>query len=107
MEGHPAEVLAWVDGVRLDLEAEPPASQPAAISARSAPPSVLIEDLTDRERTILHLLASHLSFPEIGDELHISRHTVKSHVTRIYRKLGTTSRSEAIREARRLGLLTD
>jgi ATP/maltotriose-dependent transcriptional regulator MalT len=38
-------------------------------------------------------------------ELHISRHTVKSHVRRIYRKLDTTSRSGAVRTARELGLL--
>jgi LuxR family transcriptional regulator, maltose regulon positive regulatory protein len=39
-------------------------------------------------------------------ELYISRHTVKTHVTRIYRKLGVSSRSEAIEQARRRGLLS-
>lgn len=101
----PPEVAAWVDDARRRME-RPPATPPVAAvpATRSSPPG-LVEDLTEREVTILHYLASHLSFPEIGAELHISRHTVKSHVTHIYRKLGTTSRSEAIREARRLGLL--
>ena len=60
---------------------------------------------TDRELTILGLLTSHLTFPEIGRELFISRHTVKTHVSRIYRKLGASSRSTAIRSARELGLM--
>lgn len=98
----PPEVAAWVDEARRRLEQ--PSDAPAPPTAPASAPA-LVEDLTEREITILHYLASHLSFPEIGEELYISRHTVKSHVTHIYRKLGTTSRSEAIREARRLGLL--
>ncbi len=68
-----------------------------------APPPA--EDLTQRELTILPLLRSHLTFPEIGHELYISRFTVKTHVSRIYRKLGVGSRSAAIHEAERRGLL--
>ena len=64
-----------------------------------------VEPLTDRELTILGLLTSHLTFPEIGRELFISRHTVKTHVSRIYRKLGASSRSTAIRSARELGMM--
>jgi len=60
---------------------------------------------TDRERAILRFLQSNLSSPEIGRELNISRHTVKTHVVHIYRKLGVSSRSEAVKEARRTGLL--
>jgi LuxR family maltose regulon positive regulatory protein len=69
--------------------------------------AALAADLTERERTILTLLASHLSFPEIGAELHISRHTVKSHVRHVYEKLGASSRSGAVRIARSRGMLPD
>ena len=53
------------------------------------------------------MLATHLTVPEIGDRLYISRHTVKSQAMAIYRKLGTSSRSEAIARARESGLLRD
>jgi LuxR family maltose regulon positive regulatory protein len=42
------------------------------------------------------VLATHLSFPEIGEELFLSHHTVKSEATSIYRSLGTSSRSQAV-----------
>jgi LuxR family maltose regulon positive regulatory protein len=70
-----------------------------------APPHGVVEPLTDRELAVLRLLQSNLSAPEIGRELNISRHTVKTHVVHIYRKLAVGSRSEAVREARRLGIL--
>ncbi|MET0520832.1 MAG: hypothetical protein ABW156_02490, partial [Jiangellaceae bacterium] len=44
--------------------------------------------LTTAELRLLPLLPTHLSFPEIGDRLFISRHTVKSQVNSLYRKLG-------------------
>jgi ATP/maltotriose-dependent transcriptional regulator MalT len=65
----------------------------------------ILEQLTQRELTILGYLASHLTFPEIAGELCISRHTVKTHVARIYRKLGVASRSGAVNAARGNGLL--
>jgi LuxR family maltose regulon positive regulatory protein len=73
----------------------------------SPPPSSssVVEPLTDREQTILGYLAGHLTFPEIACELFISRHTVKTHVGRIYRKLGVTGRSAAIQAARARHLL--
>lgn len=52
-------------------------------------------------------LPTHLSFGEIGEILFVSRNTVKSHAMAIYRKLGVTSRSEAVVEARRFGLIGD
>ena len=82
-----------------------PLDDVTAPSTPAGTSSLMVEQLTRRETTIVELLASHLSLPEIGMELHISRHTVKSHVRRIYRKLGTTSRSGAVRAARELGLL--
>ena len=61
--------------------------------------------LTPAELRILPLLATYLTLDEIGDRLFLSRHTVKSHVTAIYRKLGVSSRSDAVEAAVELGLL--
>jgi LuxR family transcriptional regulator, maltose regulon positive regulatory protein len=61
--------------------------------------------LTTAELRLLPLLATHLTFPEIGARLYVSRNTVKSQVTSVYRKLDVTSRSEAVNRARDLGLI--
>ncbi len=76
-----------------------------SLTSAPSPTTRAVEGLTEREETILGLLASHRTFPEIGRELFISRHTVKTHVGRIYRKLGVSSRSDAVRAAGDLGLL--
>jgi len=62
--------------------------------------------LTTAELRLLPLLATHLSFREIGERLYISQHTVKSQAMSIYRKLGVSSRSQAIQVAQQLGLST-
>ena len=49
-------------------------------------------------------LATHLSFREIGETLFVSRNTVKTQAISVYRKLGVSSRSEAIARAAELGL---
>jgi LuxR family maltose regulon positive regulatory protein len=54
---------------------------------------------------VLQLLPTHLSLGQIGEELHISRNTVKAHTIAIYRKLQSAGRSEAVTRARDLGLL--
>jgi LuxR family transcriptional regulator, maltose regulon positive regulatory protein len=61
--------------------------------------------LTIAEQRLLPLLPTHHSFREIGQRLHLSQHTVKTQAMSIYRKLGVSSRSEAIQCARTLGLL--
>ncbi len=62
--------------------------------------------LTTAELRVLTLLPTHLTFREIGERLYVSRHTVKSQVVSVYRKLGVSSRSEAIDRVQELGLLT-
>ncbi len=62
--------------------------------------------LTTAELRLVPFLPTHLTFPEIGERLYISRHTVKSQAMSVYRKLGASSRSEAIERMHELGLLT-
>jgi LuxR family maltose regulon positive regulatory protein len=72
----------------------------------STPPSEAGASLlTTSELRVLQYLPTHLSFPEIGGQLYLSRHTIKSQAVSAYRKLGVSSRSEAVARARELGLL--
>jgi DNA-binding NarL/FixJ family response regulator len=61
--------------------------------------------LSDRERSVLELMAAGATNPEIADKLHLSKHTVKEHTSSVYRKLGVRNRTEAVQRAQRLGLL--
>jgi LuxR family maltose regulon positive regulatory protein len=63
------------------------------------------EQLTPAERRLLPLLTTHLTFREIADHLHVSRNTVKTQAICTYRKLGASSRSEAIQRAIDLGMM--
>jgi len=65
----------------------------------------VVAPLTDRELTVLRLLPTQLSTREIGRELSVSVTTVRSQVQAIYRKLGVSSRAEAVTQAHQLGLL--
>jgi LuxR family maltose regulon positive regulatory protein len=61
--------------------------------------------LTDAELRVLPLLATHLSFREIGERLYVSRNTIKTQAISVYRKLGVSSRSDAVERAGTLGLV--
>jgi LuxR family maltose regulon positive regulatory protein len=77
------------------------------LSVPMASTSVAITPLTAAELRVLPFLATHLTLQEVADRLIISRNTAKSHAVAIYRKLGVSSRSAAVSEARRLGLIVD
>ena len=62
-------------------------------------------ELSERELAVLRALTGPLSERDIARELYLSHNTVHSHTQSIYRKLGVSSRAEAIRQARELGLL--
>jgi LuxR family maltose regulon positive regulatory protein len=66
-----------------------------------------LSGLTRAELRLLPLLATHLSFREIGERLHVSRNTVKTQAISAYRKLGVSSRSDAIERASELGLVDE
>lgn len=64
------------------------------------------EPLTGREREVLEAIGRGLSNKMIARELRISEHTVKFHVSSLYAKLGVSSRTEAIGQAARRGLIS-
>jgi LuxR family transcriptional regulator, maltose regulon positive regulatory protein len=61
--------------------------------------------LTPAELRLLPLLSTHFSFREIGEQLFVSRNTIKTQAISVYRKLGVSSRSDAIARAAELGLV--
>ena len=63
-----------------------------------------LSSLTAAEMRLLPLLSTHLSFREIGERLFVSSHTVRTQAYSAYRKLGVSSRSEAVARAQELGL---
>ncbi len=77
----------------------------ARIPAPRGPDAPEASSLTTAELRLLPMLATHLSFPEIGAELFLSPNTVKSQATSIYRKLNVSSRHQAVTRCRELGLL--
>jgi LuxR family maltose regulon positive regulatory protein len=109
-EGQPMETLLnelkqqpeHADLVQLLLAAFPPTYPLTA-------PAVLLQELpeplTERERSILELLANRLSNKEIAQQLILSPHTVRNHMANIFGKLQVENRLQAVERARSLGLL--
>jgi LuxR family maltose regulon positive regulatory protein len=64
-----------------------------------------VEQLTEREHAVLRYLPTMLKAGEIASDLFITVNTVKSHQQSLYRKLGVTTRREAVDRARDLNLL--
>jgi len=92
LKGTAAQVKKWSDG-----------EDPDKIRFRMR----LAASLTPAELRLLPLLATHLSHREIGERLYISRNTVKTEAVSAYRKLGASSRSEAVERAAELGLIEE
>jgi DNA-binding CsgD family transcriptional regulator len=61
--------------------------------------------LSERELEVLHELAAGRSNKEIAAQLHVSPNTIKTHVARVFEKLGARRRTEAINRARELGIV--
>jgi two-component system, NarL family, nitrate/nitrite response regulator NarL len=87
-------LLVIDDGLAAHALRPPPSALPA-----------LVEPLTPREMEVLQLLAQGLANKAIAERLRISDHTAKFHVNAILGKLGAQSRTEAIVQAARLGLV--
>ena len=77
----------------------------AAAEAATEAGAGLEQALSEREYQILHLVADGLTNREIAEQLFLSRHTVESHIKRIYRKMAVSSRTMAVRTARARGML--
>ncbi|WP_127571501.1 LuxR C-terminal-related transcriptional regulator [Georgenia faecalis] len=92
--GHPA-VQRFLDAPRL-ASASSPYPEPLRASQLSA-----------AERRVLEHLAGPRSLAQVARSLYLSESTVKTHVQRIYRKLGVATRAAAVARARELGLLDD
>jgi LuxR family maltose regulon positive regulatory protein len=75
------------------------------IRAMPDPGEVSSTGLTAAELRLLPHLATHMSFREIGELLYVSRNTIKTQAISLYRKLGVSSRSDAIERAAQLGLI--
>lgn len=90
-------------GVRGAVTAEPPGAARGTGAGGQTPPGV--PALTAREVGVLRLVADGRSNREIGEELALSALTVKSHLARISRKIGTGDRAEMVAFAIRHELL--
>jgi DNA-binding CsgD family transcriptional regulator len=87
----------WV-GARLFRRETPPAAQINTAALDSL-------GISEREREVLDLLAAGRSNKEIATQLAVSPNTVKTHVSRLFEKLGVRRRTAAISRARELGMI--
>lgn len=59
------------------------------------------DSLTGSEGRVIHLVCDGLSNPQIAERLHVSRRTVSTHLYRVFKKLGVSSRAELVAKALR------
>ncbi|MET8082080.1 response regulator transcription factor [Streptomyces sp. NPDC005303] len=78
---------------------------PEVVGGLVGQPVLPAPELTGREREVVRLMADGHSNRSIADSLFLSEATVKTHLVRIYRKLGVDNRAAAVSEAVRRGLL--
>jgi LuxR family maltose regulon positive regulatory protein len=69
-------------------------------------PATLPDDLTERQVRVLRLLRGSMTLTEIATELSLSPNTVKTHTQAIYRKLGVSTREDAVVRGLDRGILT-
>jgi DNA-binding NarL/FixJ family response regulator len=79
------------------------ASRTRATGGETSPDN--FEELTAREIEVLRLMAEGFGNKEIASRLGISDHTVKFHISSILAKLGASSRTEAVTQGIRMGLI--
>lgn len=87
----------------LPLATQTPVLAPGAMP--SAPSGEETVQLSNREQEVLELIARGFSYAEIARLKAVSVHTVQTHIKNLYGKLAVHSKSEAVYEATRMGLL--
>lgn len=100
-----SNVITIATQTLTELEMQPLRFPLAGQPSPSAPGQPLVDPLTGRELEVLRLIADGLSNQEIADQLVISVGTVKSYSSAIYSKLAVASRTQAVAQARQLGLI--
>lgn len=104
-----ASPLVVADGMRRVLDggvyADPSVASLLAAGLRGGPPDSGVADLSAREVEVVRLVADGQSNKQIGELLGLSALTVKSHLARIARKLGTGDRAEMVAMAMRAGVV--
>ena len=100
-----AQLAAAVRAMRTGLFVLDDGLAAQALRPRQTATPALVEPLTPREMEVLQLLAQGLANKAIAERLRISDHTAKFHVNAILGKLDAESRTEAIVQAVRLGLV--
>ena len=83
-------------GIRVTVPRRRDGGNPQAVAALG---------ISAREMAVLEQLASGLSNKEIARALGVSPNTIKTHVARLFEKLGAVRRTDAIARARELGIL--
>jgi NarL family two-component system response regulator YdfI len=101
----PQEIEGAVHAVNAGLVVTTPASLAELLPDSQQFAEDLAEPLSGRELEVLDLVAEGLSNKLIAHRLNISEHTVKTHVASIFAKLGAASRTEAVSQAIRRGLV--
>ncbi len=101
----PQEIESAVHAVNAGLVVTTPAFLAELLPETQMFAEDLAEPLSNRELEVLDLLAEGLSNKLIAHRLNISEHTVKTHVASIFAKLGASSRTEAVSQAIRRGLV--
>ena len=100
-----AELAGAIEAAAAGLVALPPELVGGIRAPLRSQSAVAPQSLTAREVEILGLLAAGLGNKVIAGRLAISEHTVKSHVTSVFAKLGVSTRAEAVAAGVRQGLL--
>ena len=104
-----ASMTVVADGVRRVLDggvyADPSVASLLAVGLRGGPTESAVAELSGREVEVLRLVSDGQSNKQIGEELGLSALTVKSHLARIARKLGTGDRAEMVALAMRAGII--
>jgi LuxR family maltose regulon positive regulatory protein len=112
--GDRAGALTVLARARVILETYPDATgtfsgllerQERKLRVRKPRDGSLDEELTERELGVLRLLVGELSAQQIAQSIYVAPSTVRTHIKSIYRKLGVSSRKEAVEEAHARGLI--